>query len=60
MVRGAPYLLWQGGDVHAGIEAYAQRHDWESALRLAQQQGPQMLLRYATTMCSAVQPTSHV
>merc|ERR1719272_2909157 len=37
-----------GGDVHAGIETYAQRNDWDAALQLATQQGPQMLTKYAT------------
>ena len=34
--------------MHAGIETYAQRNDWEAALQLANQQGPHMLVKYAT------------
>jgi len=45
---GAAAELVQGGDVHAGIETYAQRNDWDAALQLATQQGPQMLTKYAT------------
>ena len=45
---GAAAELVQGGDVHAGIETYAQRNDWEAALQLATQQGPHMLVKYAT------------
>ena len=40
--------LVHGGDVHAGIETYAQRNEWDAALQLASQQGPHMLVKYAT------------
>ena len=40
---GAAAELVQGGDVHAGIETYAQRNDWEAALQLANQQAPTYL-----------------
>ena len=37
-----------GGNVAEGIEAYAQQQDWEKCLELAQQQGPHMLVKYAS------------
>ena len=40
--------LVHGGDVHAGIETYAQRNEWDAALQLASQQGPHILVKYAT------------
>jgi len=36
------------GNVAEGIEAYAQQGEWERCQELAQQQGPQMLVKYAT------------
>ena len=45
---GAAVDLVQGGNVSEGLEAYAQRGEWERALELAKQQGPPMLVKYAT------------
>ena len=35
----------QGGNVAEGLEAYAQRGEWDRALELAQQQGGPMLVK---------------
>ena len=40
--------LVQGGNVAEGLEAYAQRGEWDRALDLAQQSGGPMLVKYAT------------
>lgn len=40
--------LVQGGNVSEGLEAYAQRGEWDRALELAQQSGGPMLVKYAT------------
>ena len=45
---GAAAELVHSGNVSDGMEAYAQRNDWEACLQLAQQQGPHMLVKYAT------------
>jgi len=45
---GAADDLVYSGAVAEGIEAYAQKGDWVKCLEVAQQQGPQMLLKYAT------------
>ena len=40
--------LVYSGNVSEGIEAYAQKGDWTKCLEVAQQQGPHMLIKYAT------------
>ena len=45
---GAAAELVHAGNVADGLEAYAQRNDWEACLQLAAQQGPHMLVKYAT------------
>ena len=41
-----------------GIEAYAQKGDWARCLEVAQQQGPHMLVKYATLHGSALMQQS--
>ena len=45
---GAAEDLVHAGNVVEGIEAYAQKGDWDKCLEVAQQQGPHMLVKYAT------------
>jgi len=45
---GEAVALVREGNVVEGIEAYAQQGEWDKCLELAQQQGPTMLLKYAT------------
>jgi len=45
---GAAEELVHSGNVAEGIDAYAQKGEWDKALEVAQQQGSHMLLKYAT------------
>jgi len=45
---GAADELIHSGNVAEGIEAYAQKGEWDRCLEVAQQQGPHMLIKYAT------------
>jgi len=45
---GAADELVHSGNVAEGIEAYAQKGEWDKCLEVAQQQGSHMLVKYAT------------
>jgi intraflagellar transport protein 172 len=45
---GAAADLVHSGNVAEGIEAYAQKGEWEKCREVAQQQGAHMLVKYAT------------
>jgi len=45
---GAADELVHSGNVAEGIEAYAQKGEWDKCLEVAQQQGAHMLVKYAT------------
>merc|ERR1719482_111046 len=45
---GAAEDLVHSGNVAEGIEAYAQKGEWDKCREVAEQQGPHMLIKYAT------------
>jgi len=45
---GAAEDLVHSGNVAEGIEAYAQKGEWDKCREVAEQQGPHMLVKYAT------------
>jgi len=45
---GAAEDLVHSGNVAEGIEAYAQKGDWDKCREVAEQQGPHMLVKYAS------------
>jgi len=46
--QGAAEDLVHSGNVAEGIEAYAQKGEWDKCREVAEQQGPHMLVKYAT------------
>merc|ERR1719502_698098 len=55
---GAAEDLVHSGNVSEGIEAYAQKGEWEKCREVAEQQGPHMLVKYATLHGAALMSQS--